>query len=91
LRQDSRDEIKETTTQPLDDTEGMDMEKDALKSEDQTEPVMAEEKNTEDWQTLRQCAQALSLCRVRDAMGIGMQPMMGYLRYVPPTFTQSSL
>jgi hypothetical protein len=39
-------------------------------------------RNTDDWRTLRQCAQVLSLCRVRDAMGSGMQPMMGYLRYV---------
>jgi hypothetical protein len=82
-RQDSHDEIKETTTQPLDDTEGVDMEKDALKSEDQREPATVEGRDTEDWRALRQCAQVLSLCRVRDAMGTGMQPMMGYLRYVP--------
>ena len=44
-------------------------------------------RSTDDWRTLRQCAQVVSLCRVRDAMGAGMQPMMGYLRYValPPT------
>jgi hypothetical protein len=88
-RQDSRDEIKETTTQPLDDTEGVDMEKDALKSEDQREPAKVEGRDTEEWRALRQCAQVLSLCRVRDAMGTGMQPMMGYLRYVPHNLTQS--
>ena len=38
--------------------------------------------NTDDWSALRQCAQVVSLCRVRDAMGAGMQPMMGYLRYI---------
>jgi hypothetical protein len=37
-------------------------------------------KDTEEWRTLRQCAEVLSLCRVRDAMGAGMQPMMGYLK-----------
>jgi len=39
-------------------------------------------RNTDDWSALRQCAQVVSLCRVRDAMGAGMQPMMGYLRYI---------
>lgn len=47
-------------------------------------------RDTEDWDTLRECVQVLSLCRVRDAMGTGMQPMMGYLRYVPPPFPPSS-
>ena len=42
----------------------------------------ARSSDSENWRTLRQCAQVLSLCRVRDAMGTGMQPMMGYLRYV---------
>lgn len=37
-----------------------------------------------DWQTLRHCAEIVSLCRVRDAMGPGMEAMMGYLRYVYP-------
>jgi len=32
------------------------------------------------WRTLRDCAEVLSLCRVRDAMGKGMEPMMGLLR-----------
>lgn len=39
-------------------------------------------RSTEDWQNLRQCAEVISLCRVRDAMGPGMEAMMGYLRYV---------
>jgi len=85
-RQASHDE--NTTTQSLDDTEGVHVDKDALVSEDQPDPDLAHGRDTEDWQTLRQCAQVLSLCRVRDAMGTGMQPMMGYLRYVPPTLTQ---
>lgn len=85
----SRDEIKETTTQPHDDTEGVDMEKEALKSEDQRESATVEGRDTEDWRALRQCAQVLSLCRVRDAMGTGMHPMMGYLRYVTPILTQN--
>lgn len=38
------------------------------------------DRDTEDWRILRHCAEVLSLCRVRDAMGIGMQPMMGYLK-----------
>jgi hypothetical protein len=88
-RQDSHDDVKETTTQPLDDTEGVNMEKDALKSEGQRESGLAKERGTEEWRTLRQCAQVLSLCRVRDAMGTGMQPMMVYLRYVTPSHTQS--
>jgi hypothetical protein len=39
-------------------------------------------RDTDEWRTLRQCAEVVSLCRVRDAMGTGMQPMMGYLKYV---------
>ena len=89
-RQDSRDEIKETATESLKGIEGADMEKGALKTEDQRQSGMAKGRDTEDWRTFRQCAQVLSLCRVRDAMGTGMQPMMGYLRSVPPTFTQIS-
>jgi hypothetical protein len=54
----------------------------SVKLEDQTS---VKGRDTEDWRTLRQCAQVLSLCRVRDAMGTGMQPMMGYLRYVIPS------
>jgi len=86
-RQAPRDD--NTTTHSLDDTEGVDVEKDALMSEDQSDPDLAGGRDTEDWRTLRECAQVLSLCRVRDAMGTGMQPMMGYLRYVTPTLTQS--
>ena len=32
------------------------------------------------WETLEQCAAVLSVCRVRDAMGKGMDPMMGLLK-----------
>lgn len=39
-------------------------------------------RDTPEWQTLRQCAEVVSLCRVRDAMGTGMEGMMGLLRYV---------
>jgi hypothetical protein len=81
-RQVSRDEIKESTTQSLNETERVDMEKGAIETEGQRELAIAKGRDTEDWRMLRQCAQVLSLCRVRDAMGTGMQPMMGYLRYV---------
>jgi hypothetical protein len=46
-------------------------------------------RDTDEWKTLRQCARVVSLCRVRDAMGTGMQPMMGYLRYVRPFHLQN--
>lgn len=36
----------------------------------------------EDWASLRQCAEVVSVCRVRDAMGPGMEAMMAYLKYV---------
>ena len=38
--------------------------------------------DTEDWKVLRRCAEAVSLNRVRDAMGTGMEGMMGLLRWV---------
>lgn len=34
------------------------------------------------WTCLRQCAEVVSLCRVRDAMGHTMDPMMGLLKCV---------
>ncbi|ORY26234.1 rab-GTPase-TBC domain-domain-containing protein [Naematelia encephala] len=37
-------------------------------------------RHTPDWELLRQCAEVVSLCRVRDAMAKGMEPMMGLLR-----------
>jgi hypothetical protein len=39
-----------------------------------------------DWRTLRHCAEVVSLCRVRDAMGTGMEGMMGFLRCVTTAF-----
>lgn len=39
-----------------------------------------ERRNTDQWAKLRQCAEVVSLCRVRDAMGKGMEPMMGLLK-----------
>ncbi|ORX39039.1 hypothetical protein BD324DRAFT_618319 [Kockovaella imperatae] len=32
------------------------------------------------WQVLLQCAEVISVCRVRDAMGKGLDPMMGLLK-----------
>ncbi|WVR09158.1 hypothetical protein IAU60_006220 [Kwoniella sp. DSM 27419] len=37
-------------------------------------------RDTEDWRELRRCAEMVSLNRVRDAMGSGMEGMMGLLR-----------
>jgi hypothetical protein len=71
-------------TLPIEDSNGKEMSAHmdaSVKLEDQTS---VKGRDTEDWRTLRQCAQVLSLCRVRDAMGTGMQPMMGYLRYAMP-------
>jgi hypothetical protein len=39
-------------------------------------------RETAEWKRCRDCAEAISLCRVRDAMGKGMEPMMGLLKYV---------
>lgn len=87
-RQVSRDKLETLSAQRPFTTEAADEEKGQIdshvhvKSDDQV-LVSTKERDTEEWRTLRQCAQVLSLCRVRDAMGTGMQPMMGYLRYVP--------
>lgn len=34
------------------------------------------------WRAARQCAEVVSVMRVRDAMGSGLEPMMGMLRYI---------
>lgn len=43
-------------------------------------PYLANSRDTPEWGTLRRCAEVVSLCRVRDAMGKGLEPMMGLLR-----------
>jgi len=40
------------------------------------------EERTE-WAELVHAAEVVALCRTRDAMGKGLAPMMGMLRYVP--------
>ena len=40
------------------------------------------DRDTLAWTSLRQCAEVVSTCRVRDAMGRGMEPMMGLLKWV---------
>lgn len=42
-------------------------------------------RDTPAWNVLRRCAEVVSICRVRDAMGHGMEPMMGLLKYVRPS------
>jgi hypothetical protein len=37
-------------------------------------------RDTSGWMILRKCAEVVSTCRVRDAMGHGMEPMMGLLK-----------
>ena len=39
-------------------------------------------RDTREWEILRSCAEVISLYRVRDAMGRGLEPMMGWLRLV---------
>ncbi|EIW67119.1 hypothetical protein TREMEDRAFT_34074 [Tremella mesenterica DSM 1558] len=39
-----------------------------------------EGRDTPEWDMLRKCAEVISVCRVRDAMGKGLEPMMGMLR-----------
>ena len=40
------------------------------------------DRDTPQWTALKQCAEVVSLCFVRDAMGRGMEPIMGYLKWV---------
>jgi len=37
------------------------------------------DRNTPEWGMLRMCSEVVSICRVRDAMGKGLEPMMGLL------------
>lgn len=64
------------------------MEEESTNSE-QSEKVLEKEKdgaedshsrNTPEWESLRRCAEAVSVLRVRDAMGSGMEGMMGMLQ-----------
>lgn len=36
----------------------------------------------DEWQTLLDCCDAVSLVRIRDGMTKGLAPVIGYLRYV---------
>jgi len=47
--------------------------------------VPAVDRDTPAWIALKQCAEVISVCRVRDAMGSGMEPMMGMLKCVSLT------
>ena len=42
----------------------------------------AVDRDTPAWIALKRCAEVVSVCRVRDAMGSGMEPMMGMLKCV---------
>lgn len=46
----------------------------------QAETVTEDRRSTDERRLLCQCAEVVSLCRVRDAMGKGMEPMMGLLK-----------
>jgi len=48
-------------------------------------PYTAKQRDSPEWRTLRMCAEVVSLCRIRDAMGEGLEPMMGLLRSAFPT------
>ncbi|KAK8843409.1 hypothetical protein IAR55_007066 [Kwoniella newhampshirensis] len=47
---------------------------------DSSLPYQSVSRDSPEWRELRRCAEAVSLHRVRDAMGSGMQGMMGLLR-----------
>ncbi|OCF44886.1 hypothetical protein I317_01165 [Kwoniella heveanensis CBS 569] len=52
----------------------------SVKEESPPPAYAAVSRDTEDWRELRRCAEMVSLNRVRDAMGSGMEGMMGLLR-----------
>jgi hypothetical protein len=41
----------------------------------------------DEWQTLLDCCDAVSLVRIRDGMTKGLAPVIGYLRCVASTFS----
>ncbi|WRT68940.1 uncharacterized protein IL334_005922 [Kwoniella shivajii] len=47
---------------------------------DQPSAYESSNRDSEDWREVRKCAEMISLNRVRDAMGSGMEGMMGLLR-----------
>ncbi|WVF65676.1 hypothetical protein IAT40_000407 [Kwoniella sp. CBS 6097] len=51
-----------------------------IKEDSPPPPYAFISRNTEDWRELRRCSEMVSLNRVRDAMGSGMEGMMGLLR-----------
>ena len=56
---------------------------DHLRGRPETRVEVDEDKTEQElvsWETLRQCAEIVSALRVRDAMGQGMEPMMGLLK-----------
>ena len=64
------------------DTRNGEHRQQAASEHQQTDPLPPPDLDTLQWRTLLACAEVVSLDRVRDAMGKGLEPMMGLLRSV---------
>nr|WVH01959.1 ubiquinol-cytochrome C reductase hinge protein [Naematelia aurantialba] len=65
----------------LETSEVLDPPASSTEQPDRTVSVLEDaSRDTPDWILLRHCAEVVSLCRVRDAMAKGMEPMMALLR-----------
>lgn len=56
------------------------IEEEKLEFEPKPDEEPEQGRDTQDWGELRKCAELVSLNRVRDAMGSGMEGMMALLR-----------
>nr|XP_019047931.1 hypothetical protein I302_04551 [Kwoniella bestiolae CBS 10118]OCF26861.1 hypothetical protein I302_04551 [Kwoniella bestiolae CBS 10118] len=82
-RSSSRNRIrKERSHQQTPEALTTPVENDTKSHEEKSPPPAYEaiSRDTSDWRELRKCAEMVSLNRVRDAMGSGMEGMMGLLR-----------
>lgn len=58
----------------------MTIKEEKLEFESKHDEEPGQERDTQSWRELRKCAESVSLNRVRDAMGSGMEGMMALLR-----------
>ncbi|WVQ93323.1 hypothetical protein IAU59_000391 [Kwoniella sp. CBS 9459] len=68
------------TISGVDEEQGTPAENQAVAEESPPPPYEYAKRDSEDWRELRRCAEMVSLNRVRDAMGSGIEGMMGLLR-----------
>jgi hypothetical protein len=70
------------TVFPSDETDAQQIRRGSADSQSGTATPSHRARDTQEWQMLVECCDAVSLVRVRDGMTKGLAPVIGYLRSV---------